>query len=75
MIPQEQLDEFIFAVSEAFGCGTEGRVPRGYLILRDGLCAAQEVDEPWAPELVALWDRGLQQFKVRFPAEWYPPEP
>lgn len=75
VIPQEQLDMFVLTVSEAFGCGAEGRIPRGYLLLRDGLRAAQEAVVPWAPELVSLWDRGLQQFKARFPADWYPPEP
>ena len=75
MIPQNQLDMFVLTVSEAFGCGAEGRIPRGYLLLRDGLRAAQESVAPWTPELVALWDRGLQQFKSRFPADWYPPEP
>jgi hypothetical protein len=75
MIPQEQLDTFVLTLSDAFGCGTEGRIPRGYLLLRDGLRAAQESGDPWASALVALWDRGLQQFKIRFPAEWYPPDP
>jgi hypothetical protein len=75
MIPQEHLDAFVLTVSEAFSCGSDGRVPRGYLLLRDGLRDAQEAVAPWTSDLVALWSRGLEQFKVRFPADWYPPNP
>jgi len=75
MIPQDELDAFVLTVSEAFGCGAEGRIPRGYLLLRDGLRAAQETEAPWQAAQAALWERGLQQFKLRFPADWYPPDP
>lgn len=75
MIPKDQLDAFVLTVSEAFGCGSEGRIPRGYLLLCDGLRAAQESSEDWSPELEALWKSGLLQFKARFPTDWYPPTP
>jgi hypothetical protein len=75
MVPKEQLDAFVLTISEAFGCAAEGRVPRGYLLLRDGLCTAQESATEWTPELTALWQAGLQRFKTRFPADWYPPDP
>lgn len=75
MVPKEQLDAFVLTISEAFGYAAEGRVPRGYLLLRDGLRAAQESASEWTPELEALWQAGLQQFKARFPTDWYPPDP
>ena len=75
MIPKDQLDAFVLTVSEAFGCGAEGRVPRGYLLLCHGMREAQESASDWSPALEALWKSGLLQFKTRFPTDWYPTDP
>lgn len=75
MVPPDEVDRLVLTVSEAFSCGAEERLPRGYLLLKEGLRAARESGEPWAAEAAELWRQALVAYQQRFPAEWYPPLP
>ena len=73
MIPQVAFDEFVLVAADAFGSAAEGRVARGFLLLKDGLRSARESSTEWAPEAVALWRDALVTYQQRYPTEWYPP--
>lgn len=72
MIPQAELDDFVLSFSEALALGAENRLVRGYRLLRGGIDRVCASDFPYRDELVDLWQRGLTEFKQRFPTEWYP---
>lgn len=72
MLPADETDQIVLVISEAFSTAAEGRIPRGYLLLTDGIRAARSLRTPWADEAVKLWDLALERFKERFPTEWYP---
>jgi hypothetical protein len=72
MLPSDESDPIVLVISEAFAAGAEGRLPRGYLLLNDGLHQARAAQTPWAPEAFLIWRTALERFKTRFPAEWYP---
>lgn len=73
MIPQVALDEFVLVVADAFGAAVEGRVARGFLLLKDGLRSARESSAEWAPEAAVLWREALVAYQEQYPTEWYPP--
>ena len=72
MIPREVEDELTNSVTEAFGLGREGRVPRGYLILTEGARAARELPPECADRVTRVWELALERFMREFPRAWYP---
>ncbi|MCC2667776.1 MAG: hypothetical protein K0Q72_247 [Armatimonadetes bacterium] len=72
MIPREVVDEVALSVTEAFGLGYEGRVPRGYLILSDGAWSARSLPPECSGCVARVWELALDRFMQEFPREWYP---
>ena len=72
MLPSDETDHIVLVISEAFASGADDRIPRGYLLLTNGVREAQALRTPWAAEALKLWLTALERFKERFPAEWYP---
>lgn len=73
MIPRSELDTFVVTLNDALILGDQGRVPRGYLLLLDGLGAALLSQAPHGAELAAEWRNGLELFALRHPQAWYDP--
>jgi hypothetical protein len=72
MLPSEELDHIVLVITEAFACGAEGRVLRGYRLLTESIQETRRLHSAWAAEALTLWETALDRFKQRFPAEWYP---
>ena len=68
MIPQEEIDRFYQALSEAFRSAEQGEKDRASRLLKEGAYQAQRVEAPWARELDDLWSRGLEMFRRRYRA-------
>lgn len=71
MVPNDELVHLVLVISEAFAVAAQGRVPRGYMLLRDGLFQARRSDAPYAKEFAILWQRSLERYKEEFPSEWF----
>lgn len=64
-VPENELDAFLLSVAAAADLGAAGEVLDGYQCLLGGQEHAeelQEIGEPWAPELVAQYERALQWY-------------
>ncbi|MCC2668840.1 MAG: hypothetical protein K0Q72_1311 [Armatimonadetes bacterium] len=72
MLPPDEASRIVLLISDAFTYASEGRVPRGYLMLRDELGDAQKLGEPWAGEALHVLNSAITRFKERFPTDWYP---
>lgn len=66
MIPQEEVDRFYQALSEAFQSADQGERDRASRLLREGAHQAHRVEAPWARELDDLWYRGVEMFRRRY---------
>jgi hypothetical protein len=72
MLPSDEASRIVLLISDAFTYASEGRIPRGYLMLRDGLQDARQCPDPWAGEAEKVLTSAIDRFKERFPADWYP---
>ena len=75
MIPREVEDEVSNSVTEAFGLGREGRVPRGYMILTEGARAARDLPPECVDRVTRVWELARERFMREFPRAWYPEAP
>ena len=72
MLPTDEASRIVLLISDAFNYATEGRIPRGYLMLQDGLQDARQCHDAWAGEAEHVLSSAMERFKDRFPTEWYP---
>jgi len=72
MLPAEESDHIVLVITEAFACGAEGRIPRGYRLLTESIQETRRLATAWAGEALPIWETALERFKERFPTEWYP---
>ena len=66
MLPIAEIDTLTMTVLNAVDLAAEGKLTDGYTALLAGLERADELEEPWAPELVARWRQAVERYCTEY---------
>jgi len=67
MLPTSEVVRLLDAIRTADDYARSGRLDTGYVVLRSGIALLQGSADPWAEELLQLWQRSLAEFRERYP--------